>query len=158
MQGYFCISSTGREFLYLPFNLFGYNSLRSYDLNFLWEPDVLAKITLLLKEGKLSRERLEDKSWEIHEVDIPDKFVKKFRRLCEKKSQKRCLNLASRIFSWIEDSYDSMEMGGSSEDENCPDKETWDSQEDRDYYDYEDYQDDWWLRGEDPPFARKDEQ
>jgi hypothetical protein len=144
MQGYFCISSTGREFLYLPFNLLVYDSLKNNNLKFCWDPEILAKITLLLKEGKLNRERLEDRAWDIYEIDVPDKFVKKFRYLCEKKNKKKCSNLASRIFNWIEDNYDSM---GNAEDE-----------ADEMYEDYENYLDDWWLRGEDPPFYSMDEQ
>jgi hypothetical protein len=152
MISYFCISNTSREFLYVPFNLLAYNSIRCCDLNFHWDPDVLAKLTLLLKEGKLGRERLENLGWEIYDINIPDILIKKFRGFCQKcKSERKILNLASRIFNWAEDSYDIIEEGDF-------EKESGYSQEDEDYNYYEDDLDNWWLRGEDPPSYSVDEQ
>ncbi|MDD5193026.1 MAG: hypothetical protein PHF67_00400 [Candidatus Nanoarchaeia archaeon] len=141
MRGYFCESNTGRYFLYVPFNLFAYDSLTRNEVNFRFDPSFLARMTLLLKEGKISREILEERNWDVYVVDIPDKRLKKLRKLCSKgKKMEKILKVSESIFRYCEDEFDEVnELESACEDE---------------YDDVEDYTDDWWKRGDPPPLSQ----
>ena len=100
MRGYYCVSPGDREFVFVPFVLFSYcpNSRKPVHN---WDENTLENLTLAIKEGKITAERLEDRGWEVHEIEIPKKMIKKFRDFCFKRESEKSINKkADRIFDF----------------------------------------------------------
>ena len=106
MIGYYCLSPTGRDFFYLPHNLFVYTNSRTPEVNYKFEPEVLKRINSAIVDGRLNRKRLEDREWDIHEVEVPDRLLDRFRRVCFHNSNpQKWLKVALDIFNFVEDNY-----------------------------------------------------
>lgn len=116
----------------------------------------MSKLTLLLKEGKISQERLEAKCWEVKEVFINDNIVKSFVDACNRGRCKRRLDAkASRIFSRVVSQFEMDERVAErtrySSDENDAESDGYKDGYEH-LYDEEDFMDDWWKRNEDYPY------
>ncbi|VVB78428.1 Uncharacterised protein [uncultured archaeon] len=148
MKAYYCINKRDVEFLYVPFALISYLPTISKDPVHIWDENILSKLTLDIKEGRLSKRNLEKKGWQIEEIDIPYRMVELFNDFCfRKKSDKKITNKANRIFNLARRLIDYEYEGSlsSSSDNHTPHayKDSYDGM-----YDQEDYEQDWWKRGE----------
>jgi len=147
MKAYYCISKRDREFLYIPFVLFSYCSADSIYVTHRWDKEILSKLTLMIREGKLTKNKLEDSQWSVEEIDIPDRIIEKFTDSCfRRKKEQRLITKADRIFNWVQDHMEYEENNHSNLKETKTYRDSYDGM-----YDEEDYRNDWWKRGEDYP-------
>lgn len=128
MLGYHFLTYNAKELIFIPFLLAGRESNDKMVYNY--DPDTLEHLTLSLKDGWITKEYLESRGWEITEVDIPYHYTKEVRRLCFKRASKEKID---RISDQVKE----------------------EAEEDQEANLYEDdYEDNWWTRGEEPPFYR----
>lgn len=146
MKAYYCISPRDREFLYIPFVLFSYCSVNSATINHNWNEETLDKLTLILKERKITRKKLEGKEWEVEEVQISGKRIGNFVDSCfAGKPVDEILNKADKMFNLARDYIEKEDDCCIADDNATVYRDSYDGM-----YDEEDYGDDWWKRGEDP--------
>lgn len=136
------MSKMGRDILWVPSCLAGYYSYKT-DKFILRTPTLLENLNIARIEGRLNKWRLEDKNWDIYEIDIPEIFINDFMRACDKGKKKKRKNKARVIFDLAEDMVGKIDYDlGYIEDLENYDDEGDDEDE------KEDYEDDWWTRGE----------
>lgn len=146
MKAYYCINRRDVEFLYVPNVLISFQSTLGNEPSHIWDVNDLSKVTLSLKEGRLSRKTLEDKGWQIEEIDIPNRMVELFTDFCFRgKSEKKIVNKANRIFNLARSCVDYEYEGSATEsNEKHGYRDSYDGMSD-----LEDYEQDWWKRGDD---------
>jgi len=151
MKAYYCINKRDVEFLYVPFVLISFQSTLGNEPSHIWDVNDLSKVSLAVKDGRLSRKNLENKGWQVEEIDIPNRMVELFNDFCFRdKSEKKIVNKANRIFNLaqkqIDYEYEGSFRSFNETNENLENKSYRDSYDGM--YDEEDYMDDWWKRGE----------
>lgn len=151
MNGYYCISDNGNEFLYVPLTLFSYcsNNVKRKKTRPKHRFDIrtLSKIASAMEHEKITRDRLMDLEWLVCDVNIPDKFVKRLRYLCSQpesdEKESRAISVANKMLMvarYWEEYYENalkkeiVHEGGYKEIVPAEDEE--------------DKQMDWWKRGE----------
>lgn len=154
------ISPAGHEFLYVPNTLFSYRLLNDFDPKHNFSPNVLIKFGEAVRSGRVSKYSLEKREWDLEVINIPDKRISDFTNACfRKRSKRRLNNRATGIFNYaFLNSFLAVESGLREKDdveyvsdervmvheggyeETLPEK------------DEEDIGEDWWSRGDKPPF------
>jgi len=163
MKAYYFISPTGSEFLYISSILLSYRHIKDYDPHHKFSPEILRNFKLAESNGRLSRYAFEKRGWDFEVMDISDKMVEDFMNSCfRRRSKRRLNNRASKIFDWAF-SHSSIALDNGLRDgdeyEDCEYDSTGKTvvheggyEESLPFDDYEDIADDWWNRGEEPPF------
>lgn len=135
MKGYYCVTASKKEFFYVPSVLFEVNC--PLFSRFYFNPSTLENLTLAVKEGRLSRERLEKKGWKVEEVGIPKEFIIDFINFSRRRHEQKkdtAIDIMRFMYESVKDKNRSIEgINNSFDDE---------------YYDGEDYKANWWKRGE----------
>ena len=74
MNGYYCISKNGNEFLYVPLTLFSYCSnnvkRRKPKIRHRFDTRTLSKIAFAMEHEKITRDRLMDIGWDVYDFNI----------------------------------------------------------------------------------------
>ncbi len=163
MRAYFWSTENGTEFYYVPSVIL--SVFNGENINFLHEPDTLEKINLAFINKRINRETLIARSREFYCVELKDRLIRRFISSCENYSRKktyksyfRLEDLAENICRKILDYVESREQLLPMEEIEAIDYE--DSKDNDSFYkdsyyndyDIDDYDDDWWLRGEKPPY------
>jgi hypothetical protein len=136
MRAYYGFTKKGNAFVYIPYHLAGI-SLNMLNFRFRFDLSFLERLDKSLKNRK--PDFLEKIGWDTEEVEVNEHYLRAFREFLYKYTKEKIKEKAYEITELVaglagnkrnrslEKSYEYME--------NYP-------------YDIEDYEDDWWKRGE----------
>ncbi|MFA5856484.1 MAG: hypothetical protein WC867_03935 [Candidatus Pacearchaeota archaeon] len=154
MKAYYWRKEGKKEFYLVPHVLFGYDT--NGKINPLYDLNILENLSIALYSNRFNQDLLERKGFEFYSVDIPNRLVKRFIQACskleleiqkDKNSLDNVLKLADLVFNKILDK--SLPIGEIEEENNShPYRDSY-----YEGYSINDYEDEWYLRGEEPPMG-----
>jgi hypothetical protein len=159
MKAYYWVTEKEKEIFYVPnvlVSVFNDKKTKHY-----YQPNFLESINLSIINNQFNLDRLKENSIFFYSCNINPKLVQRFIMSCNRysrnKSKKnifRLEDIAEKICERIFDSYESVYPKILNDEIECienNDLSYEDKNNDGYFEDYEDYIDDWWIRGEEPP-------
>ena len=121
----FYFSKEGKEIYYIPSVLV--STICRGEVDHLYHPNLLETMNLSIINGKITRNSLEERNWEVWEVDVPDNTIRKFANAFSNPDEDVLKVKCDRFLSYVLERFQNII---------------------HDNEDDEDYKDDWWKRGE----------